>query len=1292
MKTLKKLKSKIIIFLFALILPLSATSIAYSTANLESAKADSTTSTNYYSGYMKEVTMTNNNFNSSSSTYSMSTSLSGWTGQISDKKSTAGIIDVGVTFQNHMTGTYRLSQNPGAKATDKKVLMINSKYADSTDMSYSRQGYKSSSISLNANSYYSFQVSFKSDTNYKTNTTYVPQKAQQGELPKEVSISYNSFKKVAFDEYVSFSRSTDNKTFYFHKTLNEAEKTAQDKVLNKSTEVLYEDEQYIGYIDSTDETKIIYVEKVEENITDQTYTVSANTQTYTSYFRYDKNSKTFTAPIDTEYYMATTTYDALNYYSFGSIYLSGLKDENGNPVKAEYVKVSTGNWTTFYFFVATGNEKQTVTLDLWLGSQVYGQNSSGVVFFDDVHVYQYSENNFWKIYKSYYGKSYTKTYQDQNGDIVEENVDCLNLIDLRKNDTISYPAHNFDFEEDIYQNGTSVKNWKKSGTGHARVFNTNAPQAFKSTTGYDFVGSMLTCDVELDQDLKPTINTHNHVLGLWADDEYVEVKSNDISIASNEILKVTANYKVSEISTGNVYLAIEENDNVRNAYNISESQYALKDKTYSSGTSSNGSNSFNNNYGTIEFYVKGGVHYDSSFNIVLSLGKTGENATGCVTFDNIKVEKATTESYESASNKVEFDAKSGTQTITNGNFNNVIVSGDFNEPYAPKNWTIETEESGLNFAGVINTQKYEEYVEKYKAFRAEGLSESENPYTWALEFTNPKNSNNSTTSDNIMMLANLKESYQSIKSETIKLEAGKISKIDFMLKTTANSKTTISVFGSDGFEIYKTSIGTNSEWKNFEIYLNAISGANEIYFTIELGTQNNPTQGALYLDNFNLSTDISSSVFENKTAAVEGVDMFAGIDMTDFYLNLPTNNITTELSTSVTPAYKTTLGSKQDGVEIDGGIINSKAFDTNNKFFIESNEDKNVFFITSTGVGSYSIDSNYKLDLKSGNYYKLSFKLKTNFAYTNQDVELDSEKSYSYGVTVGLSGFDYATGLVSNDEYKTYTIYINPSEDTSSNLHISLICDAKETAGSMALYDLNLEELSEEDGKEDFENATSNTSAENYDINEGGEFVATVKEETEDSETEDDTNQNDSTNTSENNDLNWSILISSLITGAAIVIAVIGWALSKVKIKKIDRKRKESYDRKSSLNVDVIKRKAREQRDAQLNEVKSTAEKFEKELENLETTHKQRVVELREKDKGKVSKETDKEFKHFAQKRTVLAEKLASLNKQIENLQSPEYLLSLERKVYAEQESKRKELAKASKKQSEQNSDSNQSK
>ena len=134
-----------------------------------------------------------------------------------------------------------------------------------------------------------------------------------------------------------------------------------------------------------------------------------------------------------------------------------------------------------------------------------------------------------------------------------------------------------------------------------------------------------------------------------------------------------------------------------------------------------------------------------------------------------------------------------------------------------------------------------------------------------------------------------------------------------------------------------------------------------------------------------------------------------------------------------------------------------------------------------------------------------------------------------------------------------------------------------------------------------------------------------------------------------------------------------------------ERKKKESYDRAKSLIIDRIKGIARKQRDAEANEIKTKISSFETELAALEKEHKSRVLALREKDQGVVSKETDREFKTFAQKRTLISEKLSSLNRQLEDNQSPEYLLSLERQIYAKEEMKARQLYKESKKENKKN-------
>ena len=1272
MKKLKKLK-KIAMLSTAFLMPITASGIALVSQPAQKVNADEAAA-NYHSGYMEEVSMSNNNFNSSS-TYSISTSLSGWTGQNNDKKTTAGIINVGSSFQNYMTGTYRLAKNPLAKANDKNILMINSKTSDSSAYATARQGYKSSNITLDANSYYSFQVSFKSDTNYNSYTTYV----EKSQTTEETTLDKTKFEAKAFGEHISFTYKS--KAYYIEKTLEATGNTIASTVTDiDKANVYYEDEEYVGIV--YEDNAIFLKKEFVEKQADEKYTIKANAETYVcKNISYDKDSSKYKVAANTKYYTAKTAYTSLNDYVFGSMYLSGLKDVDGNDVKAEFKEVSSKDWTTFYFFVETGSKSQTVSLDLWLGAKEAGHESSGTVFFDDCHIYKYSENTFLKTYKSFMGRSFTQEITSGSG-TTEVEIPCTTLVRLDESKLLEYPSNNFDFEAGVYNdNISSLKNWKSSGSGNARVFDTRDAQYFKQQTGYAFTGSTLSCKVEIDGetiDLTP----NNYALALWGNNETVKVTSNDIAIDANEIYKIKAYYKVSDLSSGNAYVFVEENNNVLEAYNLSADDYKVSAETASSALSSNSSDAFVNKYNVVEFFVKGGSLYNSSINLSLGLGKTDENATGCVIFDDITIEKASTSDFDNASNKVELDKISSTLTVANGNFNKVTIGSNDTHPYAPQNWTI-TNGNGTVFGGAINTESstYAKYVAKYEEYKANGVEDYENPYIWAT-FANPKDSNGTTTNpDNILMLANMTNSWQTVTSENFNLEANKTYKLNFKFKTinldTAEKATfKINIVDDNGITLFTSQeLKSDSVWSGYDIYFKSFMNASNANIKIDFGTSTDTIRGFAYFDNFEFNT-VTETVFENKASTAEGNgDIFGVVDMSNFYLNLPTNKKSDQDGNYniTTPAYTGTVSS---GEQTNGGLVQSTKFaNENSNFYIaDASEDKSVFYIASENAGGYSIQSNYKIDLKSGSYYALSFKIKTYFGG-----ELDAEKEYNYGATVGLTGFKYLTNLKTSndikDGYQTYTIYFNPSEDASTQLYIALVCDTKETAGAVAVYDIVLSESDEET----FNMIKDKTEADGFNFDEEKVFVSTA--DTDDS-TEEDTPSDDKTEEetpTSNANIDWSILAASLITGLAIIVAVIGYFLSKIKLKKVEKKKKESYDRKSSLNIDAIKVKARQQREQDLAEVQSTLAKFEKELENLEATHKQRVVEQRLKDKGKVSKETDKEFKLFAQKRTVVAEKIESLKKKIEEINSPEYALNLERKVYAQEEAKKKELIKASK-------------
>ncbi len=1277
MKHTRKFRNKFIMFVLALIFPLSASGVLLTTLSNQNS-VEGISYSNYLPSYVSEVTLSNSNFNSSSSAYSLSTSISGWTGQVSDRKSTAGTISTGNSFQRYMTGTFHLANNPGTKATDNYVLMINSKIDNTTNGNFSKQGYKNNnSISLAANSFYSFQASFKADTNYDSHTEYLFKDTTN----KTTNIDETVFKSAQFGEYISFSYS--NKYYYVLKELDTTTTTLSSAHADFKN-VFYDDGTYIGIINpEAEETTPVFVKIADlESYADgfSSVNLKENTTLYTcknitfTPTTSDVTRGTYTIASGTRYYEKDTSYTPYDVHSYGSMYLTGLTDDDGNPVEAQFVRVASKEWVTLYFFVATGDKTQSVNLELWLGSK--DSTSSGVVFFDDCHIYQYSENAFWQAYQN----SEERAYQNASG----KKSYCSKFVDLRNEKSVlDYSNHNFDFEKGIFGTSSSIQNWEtttSSNDAHAQVFNANDPVGFKNTTGFDFVGNDLSCDatceIVTDGDeqhvVVKAIKENKYVLALWADNSTVRVTSDDVNISSNETYKITAKFKISKISSGNVYMFVKENDTVLTTYSLTEKDYTVKDETSSSATSSNADKDVENDWGSIEFFVKGGALYDSNVNVSLELGKSDENATGCVLFDNVTVERATSSQFSSATNKLELGSSVGTVTVTNGNFNS--VENTENVLSKPTDWTI-TNGDDLCFAGVINTdeKKYDEYRAKYAANQENPeTADRKNEYYWASA-SNPYNSFGKKTPDNVLMLANIDSTWQKVKSSNISLDANGTFKINFKYKTnnyTQNSGIKVCVYGEDDFKIFESALlKTNGAWKEYELYLKSFSGASAVYLQLEFGNEDDTMKGFVYFDNFEFNT-VDAGVFDSKDEAkIVNEENYGVIDMTNFFLNLPASNITDDLRTSSSPAYSGTLSSGNSR-STNGGVVSSSRFSEKNSLHIDEDE-KPVFYIQSQNGGAYFLQSNFNLDLKEGTYYKLTFKLKTNFRAID-----DKDNKYAYGATVGLTGFEYMKQLVSNDEYLTFSLLVNAKADTSSKIYMALVCYANQSsseAGEMVIYDLDFAEST----KEEYDALIAKQEKSSFDVNAEKAYATKADDATDSDDTSDTDTETDTDTSNPSNDFNW-LLVPTLITAVAIVIAIVGYFMRKVKIKKIERKRSETYDRTRSTNVDEIKKMALQEQKQELAEIEEIKQKFENELANLEQEHKQKVVALREKDKGKVSKETDKEFKLFAQKRTVIAEKLDSLNKQIEEINSPEHMLNLERKAYLKEDAKKRELKKMS--------------
>ncbi len=1093
-----KLKSKLFGLGLATLAPFSMlTGVIFSN---QASLADTTaTQTEWTDPNVGNDLIQSNSFVISGTSQDGNTLASSWKAIDYDAFSVGMIIDVGTSFNNNKT-RYYLEDNPGKLSDtikEDKILMINSKYSETSTPRSAKRGYRSNEFTLKSNSYYKLSVNAKTTTN---NTTGI----------------------------------------------NEA---------------------------------------------------------------------------------------------YGSIYLTGLKDEKDNEVELSYTGI-TGSWSTYNFFLATGDEDQNVTLDLYLGKS-NTEGSYGAVFYDEIKVEQYSQNAFIAdcIQRGYdFHDNYESNAKIYNKFMVDRLVPVGSS--LMQDDEYKYYDYNFDFEKTVGNNGLTNE-WfipasLNSPNAHAIIFDVvNGKEFFESTTKYNFVGNDFSYNMK---DHKP----NTQALALYTDkgvpSRITVENTKAIEIKAHGVYKISMKVKFAEM-TGSFYV------------NLVDEEGEVVGST--AGLSSNTTNKATNDYTDVVYYVKGKSLADTNLKLQLAIGNDSNDATGCVMVDNINIEYASSNDAEDADNYLNLEGEEITLDFKNAYFNYTeVADSDFNYPLKAKNWTVTkpTDKSYKVESGVIYLHNDETYNKMYSK------------YTWSSSYPGNPIQGSMDAPNNVYMLHNGNYSYQSIKSETYTLEADNYYNLTFdyfTLDTDPEKDTqlTVEVVDENGIVLFKQKLpSSHNTWSskngnpiNIDFHT-ALTSSHNINVIVHLGTEDDKMVGTAYLDNF----AITSTNKEKFDTALNK------IDLTDYMLNLdPNGNIGSALTSS--PAYAFSVDSGSSNAMV-GGIVKGQG----NEFGVEY-EDGNLLVLASRlSPATGTMKSNYTFKLNSGSYYKLTFSLKTILNERPDADHENDEKNHEckYGVKIGLTNFTLVEEIKSNEEFTDYTIYFYASTEATSNLQFSLELD-KHTEGSAYLTNINFTNSSEE--------AYNEAKA---DDNE--EYNKTIFTSTYVSSDNSDTNPPvDETpdNVGDTNLMNW-ILIPSIITSVAVIIAVIGWLLRHIKIKKIEKIKEESYDRKISLNQELILGQATKERDKEIENIKNNISEMQKQKQLLEDDHKQMIKDARLSSKGKITKETEKEFKSYANKLSRLQQKIDILNEQLIKVQSPEYLIAVERRIASEETKRQREAIK----------------
>lgn len=941
------------------------------------------------------------------------------------------------------------------------------------------------------------------------------------------------------------------------------------------------------------------------------------------------------------YRFSVSAYAMLNGddYVRASIYLSGIKNQDGEDVELGYENITSANWKEYFFFVATGDKEQTVTLDLYLGTRT-AERSEGAVFFDNANIMKYSENEFFDLCKNF-GYKNNDVYNNYNEETTKFLVQTLKT---KANIVEGTDSINLDFEDEIPENSNTLgEYWNLSSSdksnASARVVNIRdmQPVDFFNMTGYGYTGDDLSYN-------------NKQSLVLWTNNNeysssYIGVKSDDIAINAHNVYKVSLKMKIAGLESGNFYVKVSESDAIYNLYPTllssdkeAKNYYQLASQK-TSGVTANVDNNWTNDYQTIEFYVKGHSVYNSFINLEFWLGDFESSAQGCVVIDNVQIEYANYREFSNASNKLELNSFSGkTDNISNPYFNNAEMSDKNTYPLTASNWTAVKGEEDYNESGIVYIGSEEEYKDMYKG-----------KYDWAG--IRPSTNSSSAMANNVYMMFNRKDSYQSLTSSAYALANTNDYYVlsfdyynqEFGSLTPPSIK--VEVIDENGIILFsEANISKLNAWETMNVYFHLPKTvSHNVQVKVSLGEKDNKVGGLVYLDNFDISvsdeTAYNNSVYKS--------------DLTNYYFNLSTEGkVGKEVSSSpaytleVDEVYNTSYTSENCGAE--GGIVSGQE----NVYGVTNEE--NFLVITNRVASKASLKSNYKVQLEADKYYLLTFDLATIFDIEAENASND-DHDCKYGVSIKIDGFEAVSKLTAS-ELKNFKIYYKSTSATSSAIQFSLVSDCDKTLGTALITNFDFVEANAEAYNSAKDQAGYNSSV----------FTSTVENVVDEPETpEEDTSPDDKENA---NGLDTAlVLASSLIMGLALIIAIVGFILRKFKIKKIEKVKKESYDRKLNKNHDAILVEAQNRRDAEVRKLQTAKANLEQERLDMENAHKEYVRENR---KDKLSRDIEKALKKYNADMARMNEKINILKEKIDYVMTAEYLLSIQRKVMMEEDEK----------------------
>lgn len=717
---------------------------------------------------------------------------------------------------------------------------------------------------------------------------------------------------------------------------------------------------------------------------------------------------------------------------------------------------------------------------------------------------------------------------------------------------------------------------------------------------------------------------------------YAQYETDDefFTFEQNRVYRVTFSAKAQNLS-GKITLNFIQTNLDNDTFDTSDEKFTL---TISSDTENSTSNDYNN----YSFFINSHPLKTTTYKLVVNFGEQDSTASGDLFLAGVTISSTTYSNFDSVSTSdsvkkinlatkiVDVSSDAQALMITNGNFNSVKpTSFEQVYPTTPASWEV-SKGTGSQLYGVINTAEFDKFT-------------SSN--TFAKTAINPGNPNGLVESNNLLMFYNNSVDTLAYTSEIDKsLTSNTYHRVSLNVLTQNSSFNIYLVTTIDEKEVILSSIKgitTNGDWHNVDLYL--YTGIHELSIGVKVEMSTSNGAGFGYIDDVTFDFALRSNKqlsqpteteFNNITATNQSSTHIAKADLTNLLISESTGRYATPIHFDYT-----------SNDNVDFGIIDLSNYTDvswvlkdidQNYNNLTSLTNKNILAIHARNYVNETYTTNIGYRFESNNYYLVSVKVYT------QNLTSESDE---FGLNLSLSTFDKSfsninTEVDSTNGWKLYQFYINPSDSTTAKLQIKLGDENALLKGDAFIGDLTVSKIE----SSMYPSASTDT--------------ALILTEIVDNSTDDDTD-NDSSD-SETNNNSWFIAIPTILTALAIILAVVGFALRKIKFKKPVKKAKTAYDRNSKQSQQIYMRKATTMREEHLLELNKQLETLQSERSKYEEQYKKDLSALRQlkikrapaNEIAKLEKDMKANQKHTAQ----IGSAIHSIEMDIEFTKSPEYI------------------------------------